>query len=85
MKTVRLGDQLEAKVDRIAQTTGRSVSQVIRDAVEQHCDALAGESFYDRVADLIGTVSGGGDARNSEQKYADAVCKKHDTRQRRRL
>jgi hypothetical protein len=84
MKTVRLGDQLEARVDKIARKTGQSVSQVIRDAVERHCDALAGQTAYDRLADVIGAGSScGGNARNSGQEFADHLLKKHEARQSR--
>ena len=33
MKTIRLGDQLEAQLDRIAQSTGSTVSEIIREKI----------------------------------------------------
>ncbi|MBI2458479.1 MAG: CopG family transcriptional regulator [candidate division NC10 bacterium] len=61
--TVRLDPETESLIRRLARKTGRTKSQVIRDAIR----ALAGSEApteaaggpYEAVAHLIGCVSGG--------------------------
>ena len=40
MKSVRLDEALESRLEEAARATGRSVSQIIRDALRRHCEEL---------------------------------------------
>ena len=61
--SVRLNPKTESMLRRIARRTGRSKSQVIREALlrltEQTSEPAAGRSLYHRIKDLVGVSSGG--------------------------
>jgi Arc/MetJ-type ribon-helix-helix transcriptional regulator len=58
----RLDPETEAKIRRLTATTGRSKSEVVREAVAQYApDAgTAGESAYDRLKPFVGVIGTGG-------------------------
>ncbi|MGH2398845.1 MAG: ribbon-helix-helix protein, CopG family [bacterium] len=61
--SVRLDPKTESMLRRIARRTGRSKSQVIREAIlrltEQTSEPPPGRSLYDRIQDLVGVSVGG--------------------------
>ncbi len=71
MRSVRLDEQLEARLAEAARVTGQPVSAIIRDAVAERCDVLLGRRLDGRLADVIGVVSSeGGRADTSGQSFA---------------
>lgn len=81
--SVRLDPETETLLKRLAQRSGRSKSDVLREAL--HCLAREsggipeGESVYAVVSDLVGCASGGPEslARDHKKAYRDALRKKH--------
>lgn len=61
--SVRLDPKTEAIIRRLARRTGRTKSQVIREAIlkmdEETSDLPVGETLYHRVKDLISRARGG--------------------------
>lgn len=78
MKSVRLDMRQEARLTEAAQLTGRSVSDLIRDAIDEHCDRVLGTGLEQRLADVIGSIaSGGGDARHTGREFKKLLEKKY--------
>ncbi len=71
--SVRLDSQTERALVRLARLTGKTKSEVIRDAIRQLSEratkASSGPTAYDRIADVVGIVNlGPGDrAAQSEE------------------
>ena len=59
MRSVRLDDELEARLAEAASVAGQPVSALIREAVQQKCDEVLGQRLDLQLADLIGSVDGG--------------------------
>jgi len=70
MRSVRLDEQLEARLEEAARVTGEPVSQIIRDAVRRRCDEVLGGRLDRRLSDVIGTVSAGGSSRRTGKVFA---------------
>jgi hypothetical protein len=60
MTSVRLDDRLQARLRATAKLTGQTVSCVVREAIESHCDQALGVGLDQRLADVIGSVAGDG-------------------------
>jgi hypothetical protein len=67
----RLDRETERELARLARTTGRTKSQVIRDAIRAEAARDNGSSFYDRVSHLIGVA--GGLPRNLSERTGEKV------------
>lgn len=83
MKTVRLGSELESRLDELARVTGQPVSEIIREAVRRYCDEIPLDRLADRLSDVIGAVSGGGSSRGTGREFAELIRKKDQSRLRR--
>ena len=69
-------------MEQVAAIEGISVSELIRQAVAQRCEAVMGDRLEARLADVVGQFhSGGGRARMSDAEIARLV---RDDNQRRR-
>jgi hypothetical protein len=79
MISVRLGESLEARLRRAATLQGIPVSQFVRDAVDERCNATLGLSVAEALADYIGAFESDGthDSRNSEEEFGRIVEEKH--------
>jgi len=81
--SVRLDPDTEALLKRLARRSGRSKSEVLREALHRMAaePAAANENGgpYSLIPDLIGVVSNGpaGLAREHKKAYRDALAKKH--------
>ncbi len=74
MKSVRLDTELEARLEKAAQTAGVSESALIRSAIAERCDAILNEQPDLRLAYALGSVSGGGGrARRSGTRFVDVL------------
>lgn len=61
--SVRLDQETEALVRRISKSTGRSKSEVIRDALRRLATDIppsSPDTVYDQIADIVGIARGGG-------------------------
>lgn len=90
MRSVRLGRELESRLEEAAQITGEPVSEIIREAVRRRCDEVLGGRLDRRLADVIGIVSVGGNSRKSGRAFTsllhqkDAARRKHKASPRRK-
>ncbi|MHC4080679.1 MAG: ribbon-helix-helix protein, CopG family [Planctomycetota bacterium] len=74
MRSVRLNEELEARLDEAARVTGLSVSELIRDAVRRRCDELLGERLGARLGDVTGAVaSRGGHSRRTGRQFVESL------------
>lgn len=76
MRSVRLGQELEAQLEEAAQITGEPVSEIIRDAVRRKCDEVLGGRLDRRLADVIGVVSVGGSSRKTGRIFTGLLQRK---------
>ena len=86
----RLDPETEAKIRRLTATTGRSKSEVVREAVAQYApDAgavgTAGESAYDRLKPFVGVIGTGGAqySGDTHAKYRALLQRKRRARRSR--
>ena len=82
--SLRLDPGTEAKIRKLTATTGRSKSEVVREAVAQYApdrDAAPapGESAFDRLKPFIGSISTGGAncSNRTHAKYRKLLQRKH--------
>jgi hypothetical protein len=85
--SLRLDPDTEAKIRRLTAATGRSKSEVVREAVAQYVpdrDAVPapGESAFDRMKPFIGATSTGGAnySKHTHAKYRALLQRKHRAR-----
>jgi len=76
--SVRLDAKTEAVLRRVARRTGRTKSDVLRDAILRMArreDLEPGGSFLARISDLVGIGSGGAPdlARRSEEIFRERL------------
>lgn len=82
MRSVRLGQELEAQLEEAAQITGEPVSEIIREAVRRRCDEVLGGRLDRRLADVIGIVSVGGSSRKTGRTFTSLLQQKDAARRR---
>jgi hypothetical protein len=87
--SLRLDPDTDAKIRRLAAATGRSKSDVVREAVAQYApdrDAVPGpgESAFDRLKPFAGVVSTGGAhySKDTHRKYRDLLRRTRARRSR---
>lgn len=72
--SVRLDPKLKARLAKLAEAEGVSVSELLRRAAARYCDELAATSLALRLADVVGIVeSAGGRARRTGQAFRRAL------------
>ena len=83
----RLDSETEARIRRLAATTGRSRSEVVREAVARYATdresgAAASGSAFDRLKPFVGVVrTGGADySKDTHAKYRAVLKRKHRAR-----
>ena len=79
--SVRLDPKTEALLRRIARRTGRTKSDILRDAILRIAgrqDVQPGDSFLDRIGHVVGIGVGGPPdlARRSEQVFKERLLKR---------
>lgn len=82
--SLRLDPDTEARIRRLSASTGRSKSEVVREAVaryatERDASRASHESAYDRLKPVIGVVRTGGAHYSSQThaKYRERLRRKH--------
>ena len=83
MRSVRLGEELEARLEQAAEVAGEPVSELIRDAVRKKCDEVLGATLDVRLKDYIGIYSSKRSARDAKKELAKILEQKHDPAKRR--
>ncbi len=74
MRSVRLGKELEGRLEEAARMTGEPVSELIRDAVRARCDSILGARLSSRLADVVGKfASGGASSRRTGREFAELL------------
>jgi predicted DNA-binding protein len=74
MRSIRLDDELDSRVRQAAATEGASVSEFIRRAASERADHTLANSARERLADVIGTVhGGGGQARDTGTAFVKSL------------
>ncbi|HSR53076.1 MAG TPA: DUF6290 family protein [Acidobacteriota bacterium] len=74
MKSVRLDETLEARLEEAARVSGQSVSAFIRQAIEERCEGILGRRLAPRLKDVAGVIkSQGGRARQSGKGFTQQV------------
>ncbi len=82
VKSFRLTPDLEGRLEKAAARAGVSVSDFIREAVEEKCDSvLGGRSLLDLLGDTVGAVESGNiDSRHTGRAFTDLLVEKHRKR-----
>jgi predicted DNA-binding protein len=85
VKTVRLDRRLRERLRRAARMTGRTESDLIREAVEGKCDDVLSGGMADRLADVIGSVRGDGSgySRRTHELFGQELVREAQRRRRR--
>jgi predicted DNA-binding protein len=85
--SLRLDPETEAMIRRLSAASGRSKSEVVREAVahyaaDRESSRPAGESAYDRLKPIIGIIRSGGANYSSQThaKYRELLRRKHRAR-----
>lgn len=74
MRSVRLDETLEARLEEVARLSGKPVSAIIRQAIEEHCEHILQQRLDTRLSDVVGVVnSTGGRARRSGKAFAESL------------
>jgi hypothetical protein len=77
MKSVRLDDNLESRLERAARALAMSQSAFLRDALARRCDEVLAGSLEERLAPVVGIVkSTGGRAAHSGAAFRAAVARR---------
>jgi hypothetical protein len=78
MKSVRLGEELEARLRQAALREGVSESEFIREAVATRANSVLSTTLEGRLAGAIGAVSSRRSyARDSHERYTQLLVERH--------
>jgi hypothetical protein len=76
MRSVRLNEVLESRLEEAARVSGEPVSNIIRLAIEERCKVILGERLANRLTDVTGIVrSQGGRARRTGKAFLAHIHK----------
>lgn len=80
--SVRLDPDTQLLLQRLARRSGRSKSEVLREALRRYAEEpepSENNGLYALIADLVGTARGGAEALAREHKnaYLEALKRKH--------
>jgi metal-responsive CopG/Arc/MetJ family transcriptional regulator len=81
--TVRLDTELQRKLNELVRATGKTRSEIVREAVRRYEAAASDQrTAYERFADVIGVAHGGGGARarRSEEILREVLGRRRATR-----
>ena len=81
MRSVRLDQALEARLEEAARVSGEPISNIIRQAIEERCEAILGQRLAHRLRDVAGIVrSRGGRARRTGKAFLARLQKRRGKR-----
>jgi hypothetical protein len=74
MRSIRLDDELDARVRQAAAAEGASVSEFIRRAASDRADHTLANGASERLADVLGAIhGGGGQARDTGAAFIEIL------------
>ncbi len=77
MRSVRLDEALEARLEEAAIVSGKPISDIIRQAIEERCAAILGQRLAPRLKDVVGVIrSRGGRAQRTGDAFREALEKR---------
>ena len=83
MRSVRLDEALESRLEEAARASGQPVSSIIRQAIKQRCEQILGERLVHRLGDVAGIVrSSGGRARHTGDAFRKQLRQRRRSRRR---
>jgi predicted transcriptional regulator len=74
MRSVRLDEELENRLEEAARASGEPVSEIIREAVRRRCDEMLGGRLDRRLADVIGVIGAGGSSRRTGKAFTGLLA-----------
>lgn len=75
MRSLRLDDELDARVQQAAAIEGASVSEFLRRAAAARAETTLAVQAGEGLADVIGSIHGGGDrARNTGTAFVEQLA-----------
>ena len=78
VKSVRLGPELQTKLERAARAAAVSESEFIRDALARRCAEVLGASLAERLAPVLGIIeSRGGRADRTGAAFRQLLAGRH--------
>lgn len=85
MRSVRLDEKTERRLDEASRTSGMHASEIIRTGIQKQCDEILGTSLRDRLAYFIGAIDDGGraDSRKSGNSFSKSLLRSHAKNRRR--
>lgn len=81
--TVRLDRELRRKLNELVRATGKTRSEIVREAVRRYGAAASDQrTAYEKFADVIGVAHGGGGARarRSEEILREMLVRRRAAR-----
>jgi hypothetical protein len=81
-RSFRIDPALERRLCEVAAREGVPVSAVVREAIEQYCNAAPGNDTRTRLADVIGIVEGDGRDYSSRtgRAFTELLMERHRRR-----
>lgn len=81
MRSLRLDERLEQRLQKAAAAEGTSVSEFIRRAADERASSTLASEPNDQFADIIGTVNTrGGRARKTGKAFTEVLAKPRRSR-----
>ena len=81
MRSLRLDERLEQRLQKAAAAEGTSVSEFIRRAADERASRTLANEPNDQLADVIGTVrTNGGRARKTGKAFTEIVAERRRSR-----
>ncbi len=85
MRSVRLDEETERRLEEASRTSGMHASEIIRTGIRKECDEILKTSLKDRLSYFIGAVAvDGADARDSGREFSKSLLRSHERKRRRR-
>jgi len=85
MKSVRLGEELERRLERAADASGTTASEIVRRAVREQCDRILASTVYEALGGFVGCASDARPGRQRRSEFGDYLLEKHAPERRRTL
>lgn len=81
MRSLRLDDKLEQRLQKAAATEGTTVSEFIRRAADERATRILASGSGDQLSDVIGAVhTSGGRARETGKAFTEVVVDRRRSR-----
>ena len=77
---------MEVRLSEASRMTGKSESEVIREALDRYCNELGNNSLYDQLSPFIGVVSSGlpSVSRRTGEAFTEMLLEERERQRERR-